>query len=191
MELLSGIQEIFINLLLALTQASFILSLCVSPCQRDYTRDGNMRQNLIGLNLNITNLETLRTWLSYFQRQSSDSKIESFYTTATQKEIDCFKAVGFCAHCNTVFEAMGCFYHYCPCQEARPSLTEEDIERGNKKWEMDQMWKQDIKGKGYDVVEMWEMWRGNFYKTTTCVKEHLRESFLYKRPVRERDCWNK
>ena len=55
--------------------------------------------------------------------------------------------------CGT-FEAMGCFYHYCPCQEARPSLTEKDIERGNKKKEMDQMRKQVIKEKRYNVVEM-------------------------------------
>ena len=26
---------------------------------------------------------------------------------------------------------------------------------------------------------------GNLYRTTTCVKEHLRESFPYKRPLRE------
>ena len=56
--------------------------------------------------------------MSYFQRQRPDCKIESFYTTGTQKKIDCFKVEGFCAHCKTVFEAMGCFYHYCPCQEA-------------------------------------------------------------------------
>ena len=79
---------------------------------------------------------------------------------------------------------MGCFYHYCPCQEARPSLTEEDIERGNKKREMDQMRKQYIKEKGYNIVEMWECEWWNLYKTT-CVKEHLRESFLYKRPLSE------
>ena len=53
--------------------------------------------------------------------------------TGTQKKIDCFKVEGFCAHCNTVFEAMGCIYHYCSCQEARLALIEEDIERGNKK----------------------------------------------------------
>ena len=48
---------------------------------------------------------------------------------------------------------MGCFHHYCLCQEARPSLNEEDIERGSKKREMDQMRKQYIKEKGHDVVE--------------------------------------
>ena len=123
--------------------------------------------------------------LSYFQRQRPECKIESFYTTGTQKKIDCFKVDGFCAHCNTVFEAMGCFYHYCSCQEARPALTEEDIERGNKKREMDQMRKQYIKEKGFNVVEMWECEWWNLYKTTTCVKQHLRESFPYKRPLRE------
>ena len=71
--------------------------------------------------------------MSYFQRQRPDCKIESSYTTGTQKKIDCFKVDGFCAHCKTVFEALGCFYHYCPCEETRPSLTVEDIERGNKK----------------------------------------------------------
>ena len=71
--------------------------------------------------------------MSYLQRQRPDCIIECFHTTETQKKTDCFRADGFCAHCNTVFEAMGCFYHYCPCQEAHPSLTEDDIERGNNK----------------------------------------------------------
>ena len=99
--------------------------------------------------------------------------------------MDCFKVEGFCAHCNTVFEAMGCFYHYYQCEEARLSLTEDDIQHGNKKREMDQMRKQYNKEKGYSVVEMWECDWWNLYKTTTCVKEHLRESFPCKRPRRE------
>ena len=115
--------------------------------------------------------------LSYFQRQRPGCKIESFYTTRTKKKIDCFNVDRFCAHCNTVFGAMGCFYLYCPYQEARPSLTEEDIERGNKKRETDQMGKQYIKEKGYNVVEMWEWEWCNLYKMTTCVKEQLRDSF--------------
>ena len=123
--------------------------------------------------------------MSYFQRQRPDCKIEGFYTTGTQKKIDCFKVDGFCAHCNTVFEAMGCFYHYCSCQEARPALTEEDIERSNKKREMGQMRKQYINEKRRNVVEMWECDQWNLYRTTTCVKEHLRESFPYKRPLME------
>ena len=59
---------------------------------------------------------------------------------------------------------MGCFYQYCPCQETRSSLTEEDIERGNKKKEIDKMRKQYMKEKGYNVVEMWECEWWNLYK---------------------------
>ena len=44
--------------------------------------------------------------MSSFQRVRPDCKIESFYTTGTEKR-DCFNADGFCAHCGTVFEAMG------------------------------------------------------------------------------------
>ena len=77
--------------------------------------------------------------MSYYQRQRPDCKIDGSYTTGTRKKDDCSKASGFCAHCKTWFETMGCFYPYCTCQEARPSLTEKDIERGNKKREMDKM----------------------------------------------------
>ena len=91
--------------------------------------------------------------MSYFQRKRPDCKCDNFYTTGTQQKIDCFKADGFCAHCITVFKALGCFYHYCPCQEARRALTEDDIKNSNKRREMDQMRKQYIEEKGYNIVE--------------------------------------
>ena len=71
--------------------------------------------------------------MSYFQRMRPDCRIESFYTTGTQTVIDRFKDDGICAHCNTVFEATGCFYHYYRCQGAGSALTEKDIQRGSKK----------------------------------------------------------
>ena len=123
--------------------------------------------------------------MSYFQRQRLDCKCESFSTTGTQKKVDSFEADGFCAYCTAVFEAMGCFYPYCPCQEARLSLSQDEIERGHKKRGKDQMRKQCIKEKGYNVVEMWECEWWNLYITTTWVKEHLTESFPYKRPLKE------
>ena len=52
--------------------------------------------------------------MSYFQSTRPDCKIESFFTTGRQKKIVCFSVDGFCSHCNTVFEAMSCFYHFCP-----------------------------------------------------------------------------
>ena len=123
--------------------------------------------------------------LSYFQQNRPDCKIESNVTTGRQKKIDCFSVDGVCYHCNTVFEAMGCYYHYCPCQEARPSLTDTDIERGVKKRQQDEMRRDYIQQKGYQIVEMWECEWWRLYKTDATVKSHLRENFPYKRPLSE------
>ena len=77
--------------------------------------------------------------MSFYQEKRTECEIESFFTSGKQKKIDCFNVDGYCEHCKTVFEAMGCYCHFCSCQEVRPSLTEQDIERGNKKREMDDM----------------------------------------------------
>ena len=71
-------------------------------------------------------------------------------------KIDCFSVDGFRSHCNTVFEDMGCFYHFFPCQELPPSLTEEDIQRGSKRRELDALRRHYIQEKGFKVIEMSE-----------------------------------
>ena len=90
--------------------------------------------------------------MSFYQETRPECKIESFFT----KKIDCFNVDSYCDHCKTVFEAMGCYYPFCSSQEACPSLTEQDIERGNKKREMDDMRRENIREKGYKMEEMWE-----------------------------------
>ena len=70
--------------------------------------------------------------MSFFQRVRPQYKVENFYTAGTQKTIDAYSVDGFCKHCNTVFEIMGCYYHCRPCQKTRLCLTEEEIPRGNK-----------------------------------------------------------
>ena len=123
--------------------------------------------------------------MHYFQRTRPDCKIESFYTTGRQTKIDCFSVDGFCSHCNTVFEAKGCFYHFFPCQELRPSLTEEDIKRGSRKRELDELRRNYTQQKGFTVIEMWECewWRP--YRTTTNGKLIVREKFPYRRTLTE------
>ena len=92
--------------------------------------------------------------LSYFQQSRPDCKIESNVTTGTQKKNDCFSVDGICYHCNTVFEAMGCYFHYCPCLEARPSLTDNEIMRRIEKREQDQMRKEYIQQNRYKIVDV-------------------------------------
>ena len=47
--------------------------------------------------------------MTYFQRNRTDFEIESLFTTGRQKKTYCFSVDGFCSHCNSAFEAMGCF----------------------------------------------------------------------------------
>ena len=49
---------------------------------------------------------------------------------------------------------MGFYFHFCPCQEERPSLTDDYIKRGTKKREMDELRKDNIREKGYSIEEM-------------------------------------
>ena len=121
--------------------------------------------------------------MSYFQRTRLECEIESFFTTGRQKKTDCFSVDGFVSHCNTVFEAMGCFYQFCPCQEVCPSLTEGDIQCDSKKRELDALRRHCIQEKGFKVIEMWECewWRLN--KRTNTVEKHIREHFPYRRSL--------
>ena len=95
--------------------------------------------------------------MSFYQELRPECKFQSFYTTGKQKKIDSFHVDGYWDHCNTVFEAMGCYYHFCSCQETRPSLSEQDFERGNKKRQMDELRREYIEERGYKIQEMWEL----------------------------------
>ena len=130
---------------------SFTPSQCARKCLLVFTRGGISIQSLLD-----SDPARLRRGMSYYQRIRPDCKIVSFYTTGTQKKINCSSVDGFCEHFNTEFEAMGCNYHYGPCQEARPSLTEENIQRGTKKREMDELRRHYSMEKGYTVMEMHE-----------------------------------
>ena len=121
--------------------------------------------------------------MSYFQRTRPECETESFFTTGRQKQIDCFSVDGFCSHCNTVFEAVACFYHFCPCQELRPSLTEEDIKRSSKMRELDVLRRHYIQEKSFKVIEMWECEWWRQYKITNTVNQHIREHFLHRRSL--------
>ena len=123
--------------------------------------------------------------LSYFQQTRPECKIESNVTTGRQKKVDCFSVDGICNHCNTVFEAMGGYFYYCPCQEARPSLTDNEYKKRIKKREQDQMRKEYIQHRGYKIIGMWECKWWDIYRIDGTVKNHLRANFPYQRPLSE------
>ena len=74
-------------------------------------------------------------------------------------------------------------YHFCTCQEERPSLTEEDIQRGSKKWDLHALRRQYLQKKGLNVIETWEYGWWRLDKTTNTVNQHIREQFFYRRSL--------
>ena len=57
--------------------------------------------------------------IEYFQNARPLCTIERIYASAKQHKIDNFNVDGFCEHCKTVFEALGCFCHGCECQKEK------------------------------------------------------------------------
>ena len=149
--------QTYVNIMLELISANYIPTRCVNPCPPVFIRVGISIQKRVDSHLEKSKTCRFENMvLSYFQRSRPEWEIESFITTGRQRKNDCFNVDGFCSHCNTVFEAMGCFYHFCPCQELRPSLTEEDIQRGSKKRELDALRRHYIQEIGFRVIKMWE-----------------------------------
>ena len=121
--------------------------------------------------------------ISFYQKTRPECKNMSFFTSGKQKKIYCFNVDGYRDLCKTVFEAMRCYYNFCTCQEARLSLTIQDIERGNKKREMNDMRREYFKEKGYKVEERWECDWWEKFKTNDKIKNHVRAHFPYKKPL--------
>ena len=113
-------------------------SMCQDMPSVHYTR-WEFDTGMQNLKQGITDLKILRICSCLSIRKQDQNAKLSFFTSGKQKKIDWFNVDGYCDHCKTVFEAMGCYYHFWSCQEARPSLTDQEIEQGNKKREMDEL----------------------------------------------------
>ena len=129
--------------------------------------------------------------MSYFKRTRPDCRIESFYTTGTQKKIDCFNIDEFCAHCNSVW-SNGLFLSLlslrrgttCPNWKKHSTLNKKEGTGCNARGL--------YRGKRLNcfrnVGMQCDWWK--LYKTDVPVKEHLRESFPYKPLLRQYHLWN-
>ena len=156
-KLLFRIQQTYANLLLGLTLENYNRTRCINPCRAVSIRVGISIQRRVDLRLEGTRTAAMKVGsFLCFQRTRPICKIEDFFPRGRQKKNYCFRVDGFCSHCNTVFEAMGCFYHFSPCQEVRPSLNEEDIHHVSKKRELEAIRRHYIQEKGFNVNEIRE-----------------------------------
>ena len=122
-----------------------------------------------------------KTNSSYFQRRGPEGQIECFNTRRRQTEIDCFVLMDF-----VLIPTLGCFYHFCTCQELR-SLSLRKLFNVAARKEISTGWfevtcrKKVLVSCKCGSVSV----GGRLYKTTTNVKLHIRENFFCRRLVRK------
>ena len=119
-KLLSEIHQISANQPLELMRVNSIPMQYVKICQQVCTNDGNLIPICKNSKLVITNLAIWRTCSCLTTKKKTECRIESFHASGSQKKIDCFNVDGYCDHCKTVFEAMGCYNLFCPAKRPVP-----------------------------------------------------------------------
>ena len=123
--------------------------------------------------------------MDHLQNTRSDCKIQSIYTTGNLHKIDNFSVDGFCGHCNTVFEAMGCFYHGCDCQMVKKEANANIVKRWHERRKFDAERKNFIIGKGYEIVEVSESLWWKQVRDDKTLKAHLKINFPFRKPLSE------
>ena len=125
--------QTFGNQSLGLLQVSFTFTQYVKMCQQDCTRDGSSTPICKKKARHNRSRSFEITRMFFYQEQRPKQKHESFFKSGKQNKIYFFNVNGYFDQCKLVFEALGCYYQFCYCQEARPSLRDLDNDRGKQK----------------------------------------------------------
>ena len=123
--------------------------------------------------------------VDHLQNTRPACKIQSNHTTWNQYKIDNFSVDGFCGHCNSVFEAMGCFYHGCNCQMAKKEANAHIVKFWQEWRTFDAERKIFIIGKGFEIVEVWECLRWKQVRDDKTLKGAFEDKF----PISQTFVW--
>ena len=90
---------------------------------------------------------------------------------------------GFCGLCQTIFEALGCYYHFCACRETQAYFREDEFDFGIRKRESDKLRKFYLEKKGNKFIEMRECEWWDNVQENAILKNNVRKNFPYKLPL--------
>ena len=114
--------------------------------------------------------------MSYYQRIRPQFRSISFYTTGTQKAVDCFSVTCSASTASLYLKPWGVIIFTVPVRKHIFLLTDDEIQRGNKK-KMNESRRNSFLEQGHTVMEMYECEWWHHYKSNDIVKQHLSESF--------------
>ena len=91
-------------------------SICQPLCPPVFLRVGISTQKRVDSHLDKTRPAVLKIWsCPITNEQDQNVKLKRSLQQADRRKLTASALMGFCSYCNTVFEAMGCFYHSFPC----------------------------------------------------------------------------
>ena len=183
MKLLFESLQTYANLGLGLMAANYIPTRCVNPCLPVFLRVGIWTQKRVNSYLDKTRAAALKNGHVLFPTNRTRMwSWKLLYSRQTEENwlLQCWWVLFALQHC--VWSHWVSFTTSVPVKSCVP-VTEEDMQRGSKKRELDALRRHNIQEKGYKVIEMWdcEWWR--LYKSTNTVKQHIREDFPYRRSL--------
>ena len=120
--------------------------------------------------------------MSFLKKQRPSCNIISIVTTGTQYEIGPYKVDGICLHCNTIFEANGCWFHFHDCKSYDPEFEE----RVDKKRKYEANRNTFLKSKGYKIFTIWEcqFWK-DVKSNKNGLKQFMKSNFPFKPALSE------
>ena len=93
--------------------------------------------------------------LKYFQKHNPHCYFQTQFNQKSQKRIGVCLVDGFCSQCNTVFEVLGCYWHFRPFQEKKGPPIDE-VEKGVKIREYNECRRKFLLETGFKVCEILE-----------------------------------
>ena len=175
----------YANLLLGLMLANLIPTRCVIPCPLVFIRVGISIQKPVDSHLDKTRLVALKVWSCLiFNSQDLIVKMRASTLQAERRKLTALVLMGFVLFAIMCLKQRVDFTTFLPVKSF-PSLTEEDIEDGRRKGELDELRRCFTQEKSSTVIVIWECEWWRIHKTTTKVKLHNRENFAYRRSLTE------
>ena len=123
--------------------------------------------------------------LEFLQIKYPNCKLRTQFNHKSQKRIGKYLVDGYCSHCRTVFEVLGCYWHFCNCQD-KNRLSLSALENGAKRRKFDEVRRIYLTEADYNIKEVWECeWWKQVRENVDDAGDFMRQCYPYQNPLTE------
>ena len=176
-------QQNYANLLLGLKLTNYSPTRCVNPCLPVFIRVGIWTQKRVETYLDKTRPAAWKIWSCLTSNEQDlivtlrASTLQADRRKLTASVLKCFSLVAI-----VCLEQWVAFITFVPVKSSA-HLSLNKIFNVLARRELDALKRHYMQEKGFKGIEMWECEWWRLYKTTSTVKQHIREHFPYRRSL--------